>query len=230
MWGRLHGAAFYLDSKWVVLRRSTCAKTEDRLSFASSFNAVQVAAGLRKAHDDIPLRWLREMFGSTKRLGGKNVPSHQHTTIHSHKTDACATCGFFLADLRQAQQTLKRHCQQADQGSMDRQSAIKETRRLIGDLQAAVAEHKNGASSALEYQNKCIGEAAQRYEELSTVFEEVVSNEPTKEETGGITLTPQEELMCVQAFMSWYEDSSDYPQDKAVPTWNPSPQPGPTYL
>lgn len=56
MWGRLHGAAFYLDSKWVVLRRSTRAKTEDRLSFASSFNAVQVAAGLRKAHDDIPLR------------------------------------------------------------------------------------------------------------------------------------------------------------------------------
>lgn len=113
---------------------------------------------------------------------------------------------------------------------MYRQSAIKETERLIGDLQAAVAEHKQETASALEYDNECMRGAAQRYEALSSVFEEILSNESTKEETGGLTLTPQEELMCLQASMLWHKLSSDYQQDKAVPTWNLLPRPGPTYF
>jgi len=29
---------------------------------------------------------------------------------------------------------------------------------------------------------------------------------------------------------SWFDVSSDYQQDKAIPSWNLSPQPGPTYF
>lgn len=105
------------------------------------------------------------------------MPSDEHTTVYPHMTDACAMCGFFLADLRQAQQTLKRHRQQADQGSIDRQSAIRETERLIQDLQAAVAQHNQKASRALKYHRECVGGAAQRYEALSTMFDEVLRND-----------------------------------------------------
>lgn len=227
---RYDRAAHYLDSKWVVLRPNQRARTDSRLSFSSGFNAALVSAGLPALHEDIPLRWLRAMFGSTKRVGGQSSSLEDHTTLHPHKTDACATCNFFSADLLQAQQTLKRHLQQPDQGAMDRQSAIKGTQKLIHDLQAVASQYKRKALSALEYLRECVEGAAQRNEDLVELLDAVLSNDYLEAHSTGVPLTPLEEHFCGRASSAWHNLSSDYQKDEAVSTWNLSPQPGPTYF
>lgn len=229
-WGRFHGAAYYLDSKWVVLRSSRNNPLDTRLSFSSSFNAALVAAGLPMVHGDIPLRWLKALFRSTKKIEGTVVPSDEHTTLYPHKTDACATCGFFLADIRQAQMVLKRHRQQNDQASLERRQAIDDARGVILDLKLALDKHKDEAACAIMYHRGCTTGAAKRFEDLAAMFEEVMGNAPMEDQPADLPLTPQEELMCVKCCTEWHDVSSDYQQDKAVPSWNESPQPGPTYF
>lgn len=224
--GRYHGATFYLDSKWVVLRNG---RTNDsRPSFSASFIAALEAAGYPAVHSDIPLRWLRDYFGSTMRLHGSYVSSDQHTTLYPHKTDACSTCEFFSSDIRTAKQSLKRHLQQPDQASMQRQDAIQEVKTTIAHLEDAARRHKDEASCAIQYHKNVIEGAAKKYEELASLFNKSLSNAPM-EDTDAEQVAATESIIT-QASKGWFEVSSDYQQDKAVPSWNQSPQPGPTYF
>jgi len=131
--GRYHGAAYYLDAKWVVLRpgRSKNGVVDNRRCFSEDFNHSLVSNGLPRVHPDVPLRWLRELFGSTRRIEGILRPSDEHTTAFPHKTDACATCELLQADTRHSKQVLRRHEQQEDQGTIDRQSAVAVTKQTI---------------------------------------------------------------------------------------------------
>lgn len=79
--GLFHGAVYYVDTKRSVLRLNHRRASDDRLSFSSSFNAALVAAGLPNVQEDVPLRWLWELFGSTTRVGGMSMPSDEHTTF-----------------------------------------------------------------------------------------------------------------------------------------------------
>lgn len=147
--GRRHGASFYLDAKWKVLRNKR--NTEDtQASFSTAFNTALRAAGLPVVHVDIPLRWLRSPFGSTKIVDGRSVPFDEHTTLYSQKTDACTTCEMHTSDLRSTKQILKRHMQQPDQGSLMRREAINDTNMSIEDLKGALRRHKQEAARAIK--------------------------------------------------------------------------------
>lgn len=228
-WGRFHGASFYLDAKWVALRGTRQKGTTSRQTFSESFNEALIADGLPAVHADVPRRWLREMFGSFKRLEGRSVPSDEHTTLYSHKTDAFATSCFFQEDPRQANQTLKRHRQRSDQESLDRRQAIKDTLRLINDVEQAMVSRKDNAASAIAYHHWCVDHAAERYRKLSEMFEAVLSDEAMQDQPTDLSMSNEKELMCQRASDEWHDVSSDYQQDKAVPSWSLSPQPGLTY-
>eukprot|EP00168_Porphyra_purpurea_P009412 TRINITY_DN2290_c0_g1_i7.p1 TRINITY_DN2290_c0_g1~~TRINITY_DN2290_c0_g1_i7.p1 ORF type:complete len:451 (+),score=62.17 TRINITY_DN2290_c0_g1_i7:912-2264(+) len=107
--GRYHGAAYYLNSKWVILRpgRQKNGVVDSRRSFSEDFNAALVAAGWSRVHPDVPLRWLKELFGSTRRIEGTVSPSDEHITAYPHKTDACATCELLESDKRHSEQVLR---------------------------------------------------------------------------------------------------------------------------
>lgn len=225
--GRFHGAAFYLDSKWAVLRN---IKSDDtRVSFYSSFDAALAVSGRQPVHTDIPLRWLRSLFGSTTRIGGRLAPSDQHTTLYPHKTDACSTCEFFHADLRAAKQSLKRHNQQSDQASMQRQDAIREVKTAIEHMEEALMGHKNEASVAMDFHKQTVAGAAERYEVLVNMFDRVMCVTPREGDQADGVMDVTNDFIS-RASKDWFEVSSDYQQDKSVPAWNLSPQPGPTYF
>lgn len=227
--GRYHGAAFYLDSKWVVLRAARSSVSDTRPCFSADFNAALVAAGMQKVHCDVPLRWLRALFGSTKRVDGCYVPSDQHTTLYPHKTDACSTCVLFRSDLRTANQTLKRHKQQDDQGSSQRQEVMSQVRLTTSQLEDALRRHKSEASCAITYHKDAVTGVEQRYDDLAKRFATVMRSVPVDEQPSDMDRSAQEDLIR-HASEEWFETSSDYQQDKSVPSWNKSPQPGPTYF
>eukprot|EP00170_Pyropia_yezoensis_P001602 contig_6943_g1606 len=226
--GRLHGAAFYLDAKWTVLR-DPVNEDNSRQSFSSSINAALVAAGPPIVHGDVPLRWLRLLFGSTKRIDGSIVPSDEHLTLYPHKTDACSTCLYLSAEIRSETQVLKRHLQQNDQATMDGHEAVQATRLVVTDLEGALKRHKNEAGRAIAYHKRCITGAAKRYAELVAMLEEVVSNVTAVEKPSERHLALTDDLIS-KASKQWFDVSSDYQQDTAVPSRNRSPQPGPTYF
>lgn len=188
-WGRFHGALFYLDAKWVALRGTRQNGTTSRQTFSESFNKALIADGLPAVHADVPRRWLREMFGSFNRLEGRSVPSDEHTTLYSHKTDAFATSCFFQEDPRQANQTLKRHRQRSDQESLDRRQAIEDTLRLINDVEQAMLSHKDNAASAIAYHHWCVDHAAERYRKLSEMFEAVLSDEAMQDQPTDLSMS-----------------------------------------
>jgi len=88
--GRFHGAAYYLDGKWTVLRASN--NDDERVSFASGFNEALAAAGLTKVHVDVPRRWLRELSGRRGALTARWCPRiSTRGCIHTRPTLApCA--------------------------------------------------------------------------------------------------------------------------------------------
>lgn len=135
--GRYHGAALYLDSRWVVLRAARGNTNDNRLSFSAAFNSALAAAGMQKVHANVPLRWLRVLFGSTKRINGCYVPSDEQATLYPRKTDACSSCELFLSDLGTATQTPKRHRQQDDEGSLQLREAISQVKLTISHLEDA---------------------------------------------------------------------------------------------
>ena len=229
--GRFHGAAYYLDSKFKVLRtpKPKDGVADTRLSLSGAFNDALVSAGLPRVHSDMPAKWLLLLFGSRHRIDGVMQPSDEHTTIYPHKTDACPTCELLLADLRHSEQSLKRHEQQADKDTMTRQVAISDTKRIIRDLQDALDTHKDEASSAVLYHHDCVDNAVGRYAALSSMFNEMMRLGPESQPLMQMDDAVEERLVAA-ASEEWFEVSSDYQQDKAVPAWNDSPQPGPTYF
>jgi len=77
--GHFHGAAYYLDGKWTVMR--TYKEDDTRLSFYAAFNKALLASGMPVVHPDVPLRWMQERFGTTRRVDGIVGPSPEHTTL-----------------------------------------------------------------------------------------------------------------------------------------------------
>lgn len=61
------------------------------------------------------------------------------------------------------------------------------------------------------------------------MFEEVVSNVTAVEKPSERHLALMDDLIS-NASKEWFDVSSDYQQDNAVPSWNRSPKPGPTYF
>ncbi|OSX75235.1 hypothetical protein BU14_0245s0017 [Porphyra umbilicalis] len=230
--GRYHGAAYYLDAKWKVMRMASDKEKGDstRHSFSAGFIEALTVSGQAKVNGEVPVRWLKEYFGSTLRVDGRPVPSEEHTTLYPHKTDACSTCECLRADLRSARQVLKRHEQQSDQGSLNRQQVIAEVKQTIADLEAAHEAHEEEAACAVQHHRRCVADAAQRYGHLSVLFYELYTiNETVTERPVNVDDDKQEALVRA-ASHDWFDVSSDYQQDKSVPVWNESPQPGPTYF
>lgn len=120
-------------------------------------------------HEDVPLRWLRALSGSTKRVNGSCVASDEHGTLYPHKKDACATCEMFHADLRSEKQALKRHMQQHDQESPVRRDAIRGSRATTEVLEGALQKPKKEAAAAIQYHKQCVAGASTGYEKLVTM-------------------------------------------------------------
>eukprot|EP00170_Pyropia_yezoensis_P005454 contig_22133_g5468 len=112
---------------------------------------------------------------------------------------------------------------------MQRQNGIREGKTDILHLEEALQEHKDEASVALRFHKQALSNAAAKYEALVNMFNVVMSTTPQDVEGTDLQQHDMDNLVSL-ASKDWFEVSSDYQEDKSVPSWNQSPQPGPTYF
>jgi len=157
---------------------------------------------------------------------------HGHTVLHPHKTDACDTCGKIKGDIKSTEMSIRRHSQQHDQ-AMERILAVKELEATLASLVTAQEDHLKDAQDLKgAYIESRDAAPHESYAALTKLFNEL----PRAAFTEGGELDPEapEELRiqvttAVAKFAALKAPlDSDYQQDKPVPSWCYSPQPGPT--
>jgi len=228
--GRCHGAEHYLFPQWTVLRkqRREQAGVDDSSIFTASFMKFAEATlvemrllGKATEKDTVPRdhqtieNWLREDFGCGSERG--------HTVLHPHSTDACATCVRFNGDIESLQASIKRHRQQNDQGSDERQAAIRELQIQLSDIQAEKKAHLDEAQAAKEHYAAVKKGAHGKYSALVDDW-----NRLREQYNQGAMTADDLAAFAKKAAGSEFVMEHDYQQDKHVPSWNQSPQPGPT--
>ena len=238
---RSHGPVYHLNAMYTSIRPRSDDVSDMATSFAATFND-----SLRKnwiTQDPEPGKnpkefkevsaatvetWLKEDFGARQLKKGVLVSSPEYSTLYPHKTDACATCEILNKDLRSLLQRYKTHQQQDDQGSLLRQQVLREVEEEIEEVKELLTEHRQEASVALGYHKACIENAAEKFKSDVGRYDELLHKLRRND------LTEQRRAEEISKFADvvskgWFEICSDYQQNKSVPCWNASPQPGPTY-
>lgn len=84
------------------------------------------------------VEWLKELYGKRILVDGKYLYCPKYTTLYPHKTDSCGNCERLKGYLRSCEMALLRHGQQADQGTIPRQEAVKAASDQKSDIQDAL--------------------------------------------------------------------------------------------
>ena len=104
---------------------------------------------------------------------------------------------------------------------MLRQDAIAKLKEELEEVDATFEAHKAEASEAIAFHKALIAPAADIYKEISSSWNDLHKQSDPSDETIDAFI----DLACKFVFQM----SSDYQQDKSIPSWNMSPQPGATY-
>lgn len=168
-------------------------------------------------------RWWEVDFGTSKLRNGYLVPSENHTSIFPHATDACNNCAAMDIEEAQYNSALKKHGMQDDQGSMSRVTAIDDEKAALLDLKVERKRHRNEASAAMEVHKKCTIHVAKQYAEVEDAYNLFLRK--------GRSATALDMERVADAAMGLkFDMSTDFRQDKGIPFWNRSAQPGATYF
>lgn len=98
----------------------------------------------------------------------------------------------------------------------------------ITHLEVGLARHASKAASAIKNHKDSIEGGTKRYDGLSQKFNKLMSLVSSEEQPSSRILTETDDLIQ-HASREWFDVSSDYQQDKSVPSRNPSPQPNSTF-
>lgn len=233
--GRFHGSVYHLDSQFVQIKKQdgtvkdpnsggmvARANCDDDavLSLVFLEAASKHCPGMKLVHQQTIAKWFYAFFGVTSQ--------HGHTELHPHSTDACAECSSIAIDVKSLTMSLSRHKQQHDQGSIDRQSEIKQITDEMSELRMDLKEHRKEAAEAEQYHKECIKGAFHKHVKVCTRFENFLHSISS--------ITAEAEVECalnvlVEAAKTFeFEEGSDYQEDKSLQNWGLSPQPGPVYF
>lgn len=223
--GRPHGTFRYFDAKYTLI---VDRNSEDS---ASAFCNDVVRSMKRVQHfidhpkDLVSVRtverWIPKHFGTRILVDGKVVYNPNSCMKYPHKSDACSDCERRRGDRQSLVQTLRRHKQQSDLGTKPRQDVIKTIEKEIEDLDRGDTEHLEEAKEAVDHHKDQIKPAHSDFSSLASEWDALHrSMDPTEEEIEGFIDKASEFV---------FQMSCDFQQDKLIPSWNQSPQPGPTY-
>lgn len=150
-----------------------------------------------------------------------SVYNEEYTVRYSHKTDACSDCVRISQQMASDRQSLKRHEQQSDRG-IDRMMTIKDVKMSLADHENAMRRHSEEAGGASKFHKDCVSTAFNSYTSVSAQWESLM-------EKGSSATEDEFTQFCNDSSSLWLDVSTDYQQDKSIPSWRESPQPGPTY-
>ena len=106
--------------------------------------------------------------------------------------------------------------------------ALKEVVSEMQEVEELISSHRLEATAALQHHRSCIDGSTERYMGFSKKYETLLKNLRDADSS----VEGKSELIKTfadHASKGWFESCSDYQQDKPIPSWNLSPQPGPTY-
>lgn len=234
---RSHGAVYYLDSSISCIRPHDPGNDTSSLVFKfnqaleaewNSHIAIRTSKPFKPVSATAVDGWMKQYFGSMTVVNGVRVCSSEHTTAFPHKTDACARCEILKISIRSLQQRKKRHEQQSDQGSITRQEALRDIKIEIDDATNELEQHKQEAESSISNHRRCVDSAFNRFKPTNELFHDMLKI-CRSDETDVKEKEDTVRSFCHAASLTMFDLSSDYQQDKSLPAWNRSPQPGPTY-
>eukprot|EP00173_Palmaria_palmata_P000973 Plantae.Rhodophyta-Palmaria_palmata.ctg15033.p1 GENE.Plantae.Rhodophyta-Palmaria_palmata.ctg15033~~Plantae.Rhodophyta-Palmaria_palmata.ctg15033.p1 ORF type:complete len:143 (-),score=25.37 Plantae.Rhodophyta-Palmaria_palmata.ctg15033:295-723(-) len=104
---------------------------------------------------------------------------------------------------------------------MARQEAIVTLGREQDDIQKSLVCHFEEARQATKFHKRSTSDAYKNYKDITTKLEQIHVDEDVSE--------ADIENFIDAASDYDFQMSSDYQQDKLLPSWNESPQPGQTY-
>lgn len=125
-------------------------------------------------------------------------------------------------------QRKRRHEQQHDRGTISRQRAIFDHKTEIEELEEELKTYRNAADKDVQYHRDCIVDAHDKYVVALHKYLKLCQHSCT-DDGNGTTLAVDIEKFADSASKLWVYLSSEYQQDKSIPTWNRFPQLGPTY-
>eukprot|EP00171_Calliarthron_tuberculosum_P003814 IDg3814t1 len=167
-------------------------------------------------------RWMKELYGKRTVVDGRLVFNDKYTSLYPHKFDACGDCERLKDDKQTIEQSFKRHRQQNDQGTLSRQAAIVALQKQMVDLETEHDAHLKKAAVAVQHHKDLISPARKLYDEICAAWSELTR-------PGHVATEAKIDTFCELASAYVIEVSSDFQQDKLIPAWNDSPQPGTTY-
>ena len=151
----------------------------------------------------------------------------EHTAIHPHKSDYCAICQSLQLDMSSIDKSLARHKQQGDGRIITGESGVAELNQQLAELKEELAEHKRDAAAAMgDYKRRAV-DARPHYAAVAQDFAAYCSASallPISTEPDGY------DSLIDRIANLQFQMSTDYQQDKFMPYWGSSPQPGPTYF
>eukprot|EP00171_Calliarthron_tuberculosum_P004486 IDg4486t1 len=223
--GRFHGAPNYLDAKFLLYSKER--QGEQRLAFTDECvsSMAKVEPFLSNPRLLIKPRTVRailsELFGKVKFVDGLPVYNEEYTVLYPQKTDACSDCVRISQQMASDRQSLKRHESQSDCG-IDRMMAIKDVKTSLADHEIALKRHTEEAGRASKFHKDCVATAFTSYASVAAHWESLMTK-------GSPVNDAELNQFCEESSSLWLDVSTDYQQDKAVPSWKESAQPGPTY-
>ena len=231
--GRFHGAEYHLSTVFQVLVKSRNkdkpCKHENYEILSEAFIASlppEVKALTGKARPPtagwVGTDWFPRLFGNASSVYG-------YTTICPKQTDKCNYCCQLRHDMASIRESIKRHRQQGDQGSIERQTQLL---AVMNDLKATEEEEKLhiklcGEAEAC-YKESITG-AHDAYRKACAVWQLLMQacSLPS-------TCTQEEEIRRLtdqlQEVGLIFRLASDYQEEKLLPHWGKSPQPGATFF
>ena len=236
--GRCHGAKYYLDSQFLQLQKvDACASRKfrnnrpdfniltsvfrDELKSLDSQLEINLIIPSHRAIAD----WFREDFSSTSTTFEDGTEAG-HTVIHPQSKDACSQCCKLKTDMNSVQASISRH-----KHHKEKQGLLKKLIAKLAGLQDKQLAHREEASAAKETYRSVTEVANENYRAVFLMWEELRRNHSDDSDfyDSDKARDALKEFISRAARLLFVMEH-DYQENKNIPSWNASPQPGPVYF
>ena len=124
------------------------------------------------------------------------------------------------------QKSIERHKQQGDQGDIDRAVRRRECEEALEAIEQERRDHRKACEEAdRDYKDAMLLHDHKKYCEMVSVFSEWLSLCAS-----GGAIDPVEGMLVQLVKQYVFQLGSDYQEEKLIPHWGRSPQPGPTFF
>ena len=230
--GIYHGAEYHMQSVFRAIfkqrgKRAQHSKYSDFEILSEVFHAglpasIKALTGKDKppGPGHIGSDWFPRLFGNPGTVFG-------HTIICPMQTDKCAYCCQLLSDENSLRKSIERHTQQGDLGNIERKNALPTAENELVSIMEEQQEHRKMCNEAEEDYKAATRDAYSNHKEVCVQWELLMESWGCRDQES-ISSLALKVIDLASKFVLVL--ASDYQEEKLIPSWKKSPQPGPTFF